>query len=165
MATVTQKSGGAAKGPVMVATTAELQAAFANGHTAEEISIKSIDVEAIRTEAHAKGVEEGKKDLAEATTRAATEATTAERKRVTGLKGVAMKGFENEVAKAIESGTTVEAYAVEQAKLANTRGTSVATIAGDAPPAVRHGGHGEEPAAKSGWGKITQRANKKRAVR
>jgi ClpP class serine protease len=160
MATTSAKAG-AAKGPITVSTTAELADAVAKGHTVEEISIKSVDVEAIKTEAHAAGLEAGKAELAAATTKAASDATAAERKRVMGLQGIAMKGFEPEIQKAIESGATVEATAVEVTKIARTRGTNLASQRNDAPDAVNHGGADAAAGSKKSWDKVKGRMNKK----
>lgn len=150
-----------AKGPIVVANTDELRTALTNGHTAEEITIAAVDIEAIRAEGHAAGVAEARAGQAEAVAKAATDATAAERKRITGLQAIAMKGFEKEVQAAIDKGDSVEATAVAIAQAGKTRGATVAAIAGDSPAAVRHGGAAQgEPEAK-GWGKITARMKKK----
>lgn len=159
MSTAT-KTKAAAKGPITVSNTAELHAAIAAGHTTEEISIESaVNVEEIRTEAHAAGVAEATAANEQAIIAARAEAVTTERARVTGLQGIAVKGFEDVVTKAMASGTTVEATAVAITQAQRSRG-SVATLQGDAPAAVAHGGQGDAAAAAAKpWGKITAKQN------
>ncbi len=150
-----------AKGPIVVASTDELRTALTNGHTAEEITIASVDTAAIRAEGHAAGVAEAKAGNAEAVAKASADATAAERKRITGLQAIAMKGFEKEVQAAIDKGDSVETTAVAIAQAGKTRGATVASIAGDSPAAVRHGGAAPGEPQTKGWGKITGRMKKK----
>lgn len=161
MATASRQNS-ANKGPISVRNTTELAAALNAGHTAEEITIESVDVEAIKAEAHAAGVAEGRGELDAATKKASTDATAAERARIVGLRDIAIAGFDKEIQAAVDSGATVEATAVAIAKAGKARGTSIAAIAGDSPGAVRHGGAGEqEPKSQGSWGKITGRMKKK----
>lgn len=99
-----------------VKTTAELHAALAAGTDPQTIQIavaESVDVDAIKAAA-------------------ATEATTAERARVTGIHALAAKGFEKEIQAAIDAGTSVEATALTLFKAATDRGISLAGIKTDA---------------------------------
>lgn len=160
------------RGPITVRTTTELRTAILAGHTAEEITLETVDVAAIKAEAVAAAqVEfEAKQKTAieaavkEATTKAATDATTAERARIAGLQAISVKGFEAEITKAIESGATVEATAVAIAKTQRERGVSVTSLRAGAPGAVQHGGAapaGDTGAEKKGWGKISAKFSKK----
>lgn len=154
------------KGPKVVATTAELHAALLAGHTPEEISIAVVDVEKIRAEAATAERTEGDKRLTDAVAKAKAEATAAERTRVSGLQAIGMKGFEKELQAAIDAGTSVETFAVEQAKLAKTRGTTVTAQQADASQAAPHGGAAPiATATKSRWSgvvsKFTPKGSKK----
>jgi signal peptide peptidase SppA len=162
------------KGPITVATTLELQTAAAAGHTIDEISIATVDVQKISAEAMKRATEElsGKHEAALATARAeaAKEATEKERARIAGLREICVKGFEKEIDAAIVAGDTVEATAIKLAKSSAQRGVSVPQLAGEAPKAVAHGGTGEgtggESAAKapgSKWSSIVARAKSKQA--
>lgn len=160
------------RGPITVRTTAELRAAIEAGHTAEEITLETVDVEKIKAE----GVEAARKEweaekttdieaaVKEATTKATESAIKAERARIVGLQAISMKGFEKEVSAAIESGATVEATAVSIAKLARERGVTVSSLKSGSPAPVAHGGTSSdsgEPAAGGKWGSITARFKKK----
>lgn len=99
-----------------VRTTAELHAAIAAGtdpQTLQIAAVEPVDVEAIRAEAGAA-------------------AAKAERERIQGIHALAAKGFEKEVAAAIESGSSVEATALTLFKAAQDRGISLAGIKADA---------------------------------
>lgn len=100
----------------IVRTTAELHAAISAGADPQSITIAAaepLDVEAIKAEA-------------------ATTAAKAERARITGIHALAAKGFEKEVAAAIEDGLSVEATALMLFKAAQDRGISLAGIKADA---------------------------------
>lgn len=100
----------------IVRTTAELHAAIAAGADPQSITIAAaepLDVEAIKAEA-------------------GTTAAKAERARITGIHALAAKGFEKEVAAAIEDGSSVEATALMLVKAAQDRGISLAGIKADA---------------------------------
>ena len=100
----------------IVRTTAELHAAIAAGADPQSITIAAaepLDVEAIKTEA-------------------GSSAAKAERARITGIHALAAKGFEKEVAAAIEDGSSVEATALMLFKAAQDRGISLAGIKADA---------------------------------
>lgn len=164
----------AAKGPITVRTTTELRAAIDAGHSAEEITLESVDVEKIKADAVAAAQLEWdakKKTEIEAAAQAATDkataaATKAERDRISGLQGIAMKGFEKEVQAAIDSGATVEATAVQITKLSKERGVSVTSLKAGAPGAVQHGGAAPEGGADGGskWGSIVSRFGKKQKM-
>jgi signal peptide peptidase SppA len=158
--TVRQKAGAAAaaRGPITVSTTDELRTALADGHTAEEITIQAVDVEAIRTEARDQALAAAKPDHEAALAKAREEGVQAERKRVTELQAITVKGYEDTVAKAISEGSTVEATSIAINKAQRSRG-SLSAIAGEAPAPAAHGGQGAAPTASSGWDKITTRAN------
>lgn len=100
----------------IVRTTAELHAAIAAGADPQTIQIAAaepIDAEAIKAEASAAGAK-------------------AERERINGINALAAKGFEKEVAAAIENGLSVEATALTLFKAAQDRGISLAGIKADA---------------------------------
>lgn len=157
------------KGPITIATTAELRQALADGHTAEEITVKSIDLDAIKAEAKTAGKTEAEAGNAEAVKKAGTDATAAERKRIADLQTVAMPGFEAELTKAISEGTSAADFAVTQAKAAKERGTTLTQQRKDAPQALPHGGAAPAPeAAKGSWSGVTASMNertKKKAAR
>lgn len=99
----------------IVRTTAELQAAIAAGTDPQtlQIAAEPVDAEAIKAEASAS-------------------AAKAERERITGIHALAAKGFEKEIAAAIENGSSVEAAALTLFKAAQDRGISLAGIKADA---------------------------------
>lgn len=150
------------KGPIIVATTEELRAALDAGHTGAEITIQTMDLDAIKTTAKNEGIAEEQARSQAALTEARTQAVTAERKRISDLQAIGMKGFETELAAAITNGTDVATFAVDQTKLVKTRGVSVASLKTDAPAPVAHGGAqpGDgQTSAGSGWGKIVKSTN------
>lgn len=115
----------------IVRTTAELQAAIAAGTDPQTIQIAAsepVDVEAIKAEA-------------------GTAAAKAERERITGIHALAAKGFEREVAAAIENGSSVEATALTLFKAAQDRGISLAGIKADAAGTAGATPPGNDPAA------------------
>lgn len=151
----------AARGPITVSTTEELRTALADGHTAEEITIQAVDVEAIRTEAREAALAEANTAHEAALINARNEATAAERKRVTELQGIAIKGYEDQVTKAIADGSTVEATSIAINKAQRSRG-NLQSLESEAPGAVAHGGQGAAPQASGkSWGKITSRVNER----
>lgn len=100
----------------IVRTTAELQAAIAAGADPQTLQIAAaepLDLDAIKAEAGAS-------------------AAKAERERITGIHALAAKGFEKEIAAAIEEGRSVEATALTLFKAAQDRGISLAGIKADA---------------------------------
>lgn len=60
-----------------------------------------------------------------------TEAATAERARITAINALASKGFESEIAAAIDAGTSVEATALQLVKASQDRGISLHGIKAD----------------------------------
>lgn len=163
---VLNRKGADFKGPITVKSTDELRAALEAGHTVDEVSLATVDVAALTAAANKAGRDEAAKELAEthktATAEAVKAAVATERTRISGLQAIAVKGFENEIQAAVESGASVEATAIEISKLARTRGVTVAALAGDAPGAVKHGGKGSgaPSASDSPWSKITAKFNK-----
>ncbi|SEJ47827.1 Peptidase family S49 [Azotobacter beijerinckii] len=100
----------------IVRTTAELQAAIAAGTDPQTVQIAAaepLDLDAIKAEAGAS-------------------AAKAERERITGIHALAAKGFEKEIAAAIEEGRSVEATALTLFKAAQDRGIGLAGIKADA---------------------------------
>lgn len=99
-----------------VSSTAELREALAAGTDPQTIEIAQAnqpDLESIRTQSREEGA-------------------TAERQRITGINAMASKGFETEIAAAIDAGTTVEATALQLFKAAQDRGISLNAIKADA---------------------------------
>lgn len=94
-----------------VSTTAELQAALAAGTDPQTIQIATASID-----------EAGLK----------AEAASAERERIKGINALAAKGFEGEIATAIDNGSSVEATALVLFKAAQERGISLAGIKADA---------------------------------
>ncbi|SFB48496.1 S49 family peptidase [Azotobacter beijerinckii] len=100
----------------IVRTTAELQAAIAAGTDPQTLQIAAaepVDLDAVKAEAGAS-------------------AAKAERERITGIHALAAKGFEKEIAAAIEEGRSVEATALSLFKAAQDRGIGLAGIKADA---------------------------------
>lgn len=162
MATNVSKTGvkpGTARGPIAVSTTEQLRAALNDGHTAEEITIEAIDVSAIEAAAAATALEGVQATHDAALVNARNEATQAERRRVTELQAITVKGFEEVVAKAITEGTSVEATSIAINKAQRTRGT-LASVAGEAPAPAAHGGQAAQTSSK-GWGNITAKVNQR----
>ncbi|RXE48710.1 S49 family peptidase [Chromohalobacter israelensis] len=98
-----------------VRTTAELHAAIDAGTDPKTIQIaepEAVDKEEIKAEA-------------------AEAATTAERERCKGIQALASAGFEEEIAKAIDAGDSVEATGLTLFKAAQDRGISTSDIAAD----------------------------------
>lgn len=161
----------AKKGPISVSTTAELQAALVAGHTPEEITLQTVDTEAIkaaaRTSALAEAESKHKSELETATKTAREDAAAAERKRIVALQAIAVAGFETQISAAIESGATAEVTAIEIAKLQKDRGTTLHGQRAAAPQALSHGGAqpqqaGEVAVAAANRKTIVDRINKKR---
>ncbi|MGO4366443.1 S49 family peptidase [Pseudomonas sp. PAB10] len=99
-----------------VSSTAELREALAAGTDPQTIQIAQAsqpDLESIRTQSREEGA-------------------TAERQRITGINAMASKGFETEIAAAIDAGTSVEATALQLFKAAQDRGISLSAIKSDA---------------------------------
>lgn len=80
------------KGPVTVASTADLQAAFANGHTLDEISVKDFSGDIAK--ARADGLTEGEKSKADAVNAARLEGATTERERIKAVEAAVLPGHE-----------------------------------------------------------------------
>lgn len=160
-----------AKGPITVTTTAELRKALTDGHTAEEITIQTVDVDTIRTAAKAEGIAEEQARSASNTAAARKESVEAERTRIASIHAITLTGFEQLAAKAIADGKSPGDFALEQTKAAKDRGGSVEQLRADAPKAVQHGGEknpaggGGEPNAKRSWGDATQKFNKRNEAR
>ncbi|HCK4321397.1 TPA: S49 family peptidase [Pseudomonas aeruginosa] len=95
----------------VVKTTAELREALASGIDPNTIEVASVGADEIQS--------------------ARTEAAVAERKRIQGISALASKGFEKEVAAAIEAGTSVEATALQLLQAASDRGITLAGIVAD----------------------------------
>ncbi len=95
----------------VVKTTAELREALASGIDPNTIEVASVGADEIQA--------------------ARTEAAVAERKRIQGISALASKGFEREVAAAIEAGTSVEATALQLLQAASDRGITLAGIVAD----------------------------------
>lgn len=95
----------------VVKTTAELREALASGIDPNTIELASVGADEIQA--------------------ARTEAAVAERKRIQGISALASKGFEKEVAAAIEAGTSVEATALQLLQAASDRGITLAGIVAD----------------------------------
>lgn len=161
------------RGPITVRTTAEMRAAIEAGHTAEEITLETVDVEKIKAEAvaaHEKDNEpkiQARIDTAvkEASGKTREEAAKAERERVSQIQalGRQMPGFDKEIAAAIESGKSFADCSAELVKLGEARGTTVAKQRGTAPAAVAHGGSGAAPKAEGGtWDKIAAKFKTKK---
>lgn len=148
---------GTGKGPIAVATTAALRAAFLAGHLPEEITITEIDTAAIK----AQGVEEGRV-AAEAVAKPQIEAARKEgaeneRKRIKSLRDITIKGFEADITAAIDSGADAATTALAINKKIQERGGDIATIAAAAPGAVAAGGAAKNPDGgkpKRSWDKI-----------
>ncbi|OPD92758.1 hypothetical protein AO979_25600, partial [Pseudomonas aeruginosa] len=113
----------------VVKTTAELREALASG----------IDPNTIEVAASA-GAEEIQA--------ARTDAAVAERKRIQGISALASKGFEKEVAAAIEAGTSVEATALQLLQAASDRGITLAGIVADSTGASASTPAGDDAASK-----------------
>jgi ClpP class serine protease len=135
-----------AKGPITVATTAELHAAGKAGHRIEEITVASADLEPIRKEAHDKGFVDGK-------AAGATEGTAAERARILSIQSIAQPGFDKEIAAAIESGATADETAVSILRATKAKGVTLAAIAADGSQVVPHAGAQRQTQGQSTWGK------------
>ena len=99
-----------------VSSTAELREALAAGTDPQTIEI----------------AQAGQPDLESVRTQSREEGATAERQRITGINAMASKGFETEIAAAIDAGTSVEATALQLFKAAQDRGISLSAIKADA---------------------------------
>ncbi|WP_410922226.1 S49 family peptidase [Pseudomonas aeruginosa] len=112
----------------VVKTTAELREALASGIDPNTIEVASVGVDEIQA--------------------ARTEAAVAERKRIQGISALASKGFEKEVAAAIEAGTSVEATALQLLQAASDRGITLAGIVADSTGASASTPAGDDAASK-----------------
>lgn len=154
------------KGPVIVRNQGEYLTALQAGTDPATIQFEAVDTDAIKTAAHAEGMEAQKKLNETAISAARQDAITSERNRIVGLRQIAMKGFEKEIDAAITAGDSVADTAVKLATMGASRGTTIASQAADAPQALRHGGAGASTAApldgeKKGWGGIVSKLNAK----
>ncbi|MED5147431.1 S49 family peptidase [Pseudomonas aeruginosa] len=112
----------------VVKTTAELREALASGVDPNTIEVASVGADEIQA--------------------ARTEAAVAERKRIQGISALASKGFEREVAAAIEAGTSVEATALQLLQAASDRGITLAGIVADSTGASASTPAGDDAASK-----------------
>ncbi|MFU3082280.1 S49 family peptidase [Pseudomonas aeruginosa] len=112
----------------VVKTTAELREALASGIDPNTIEVASVGADEIQA--------------------ARTEAAVAERKRILGISALASKGFEKEVAAAIEAGTSVEATALQLLQAASDRGITLAGIVADSAGASASTPAGDDAASK-----------------
>ncbi|HBO1458900.1 TPA: S49 family peptidase [Pseudomonas aeruginosa] len=112
----------------VVKTTAELREALASGIDPNTIEVASVVADEIQA--------------------ARTEAAVAERKRIQGISALASKGFEKEVAAAIEAGTSVEATALQLLQAASDRGITLAGIVADSTGASASTPAGDDAASK-----------------
>lgn len=112
----------------VVKTTAELREALASGIDPNTIEVASVGADEIQA--------------------ARTEAAVAERKRIQGISALASKGFEREVAVAIEAGTSVEATALQLLQAASDRGITLAGIVADSTGASASTPAGDDAASK-----------------
>lgn len=134
----------------IVKSTAELQAAIAAGADPKDIQVAAWpNVDEAKAEAKAEGVKEG---------------AESERKRLQGINALASKGFEKEIAAAIEDGSSVEATALQLVKAAQDRGITLAGIQSDSTSTTTTTPAGddkeaEERKAASSW--IVAGANKR----
>ncbi|MFU4466518.1 S49 family peptidase [Pseudomonas aeruginosa] len=112
----------------VVKTTAELREALASGVDPNTIEVASVGADEIQA--------------------ARTEAAVAERKRIQGISALASKGFEREVAAAIEAGTSVEATALQLLQAASDRGITLAGIVADSTGASASTPAGNDAASK-----------------
>ncbi|MGC3305734.1 S49 family peptidase [Pseudomonas aeruginosa] len=112
----------------VVKTTAELREALASGIDPNTIEVASVGADEIQA--------------------ARTEAAVAERKRIQGISALASKGFEKEVAAAIEAGTSVEATALQLLQAASDRGITLAGIVADSTGASASTPAGDDAASK-----------------
>ncbi|HDQ4153211.1 TPA: S49 family peptidase [Pseudomonas aeruginosa] len=112
----------------VVKTTAELREALASGIDLNTIEVASVGADEIQA--------------------ARTEAAVAERKRIQGISALASKGFEREVAAAIEAGTSVEATALQLLQAASDRGITLAGIVADSTGASASTPAGDDAASK-----------------
>ncbi|HHX0930856.1 TPA: S49 family peptidase [Pseudomonas aeruginosa] len=112
----------------VVKTTAELREALASGIDPNTIEVASVGADEIQA--------------------ARTEAAVAERKRIQGISALASKGFEREVAAAIEAGTSVEATALQLLQAASDRGITLAGIVADSTRASASTPAGDDAASK-----------------
>ncbi|MDN3561712.1 S49 family peptidase [Vreelandella neptunia] len=130
-----------------VRTTAELHAAIDAGTDPKTITLaepENVDKDALKTEAQEAGAK-------------------AERERCQGIQALAMPGFEKEIAKAIEDGTSVEATGLALFKAAQDRGISLEAIKSDATSTTTTQPPNEDKAAddrKEAVGAITSRWKK-----
>jgi signal peptide peptidase SppA len=158
----------AGKGPIMVSTTAELRAALAAGHTGEDITIQTIDIDPIRASAKAEGIAEEQARSHAAAEAARTESVNAERTRISGIHAITLAGFEAMAAEAIAKGQSPGDFAVAQTKAAKERGGTVEGLRAQATQAVNHGGEqnpngGGDNSGKRPWSQAVEKYKAKQA--
>lgn len=98
-----------------VKNTAELRAALSAGTDPNSIEIAQAE----------------QPDMAAIKSQSREEGATAERERITGIQALSSKGFEDEIAKAIDSGSSVEATGFQLFKAAQDRGITLNAIKSD----------------------------------
>ncbi|WP_339514463.1 S49 family peptidase [Pseudomonas sp. RL_15y_Pfl2_60] len=114
----------------IVKTTAELHAALAAGTDPQSIQLAAVE----------------QVDTAAIQATAAEEATSAERARIKGINELSAKGFEKEIAAAIDNGTSIEATALTLFKAAQDRGINLAGIKADGQGAETTSPEGQDDA-------------------
>lgn len=114
---------------VKVKNTEDLRNALAAGFEASNIEID-----------HSEALAAGTAGLHTADELAAAreQATKAERTRIASLQALAEPGFETQLAAAIETGATPEAFAMTLLREAKDRGITLGSIRKDAPPPAPH---------------------------
>lgn len=118
-------------GQVTVSTTDDLRSAVAAGHSIDNIVIQPT----ASSEAIAAARADGERIGRQATT---DTAISGERKRIADLRANAPAGFDTELNAAIESGASVEAFALQVLQTAKDRGITIASMRADAPSPAAH---------------------------
>lgn len=120
---------------VKVSNTEDLSLALAAGYTPDQIVIDNAEAVAA---AKAEGIAEGRASATPDANAIRAEAAKAERERIASIDAVSRAGFEAERKAAIESGASVEAFALSMLKAAQDRGITLDAIKKDSPAAAAH---------------------------
>lgn len=149
--------GASNQGTVIVRTTEDLRAALANGYTADKIEIQSVDVESIKTAAHAAGRTEGHAaGMTEGHAKGLKEGTDAERARAASVLEVAGLKADSAPMKALAEGKTAGDLALAMVKESNDKGVSLTALTRESKSAAHVPPAKDAPAAAS-WDTSVQR--------
>ncbi len=147
-----------------VSSTDELRAALTAGRRPDEITVQTVDVDAVRAEARAAVLAEVadshllRTEHDAALAQATAAATAAERERVLAIQALVPVGYEKIGAECVADGRPLPEAALAIARAVKERGgVTVAGLRAEASAAVGHTAPADVANSGSRWGKITKK--------